>query len=190
MSVVSAAAVVDVRIDVCFDVSFLRCIKAFPQVYQWTTFGITSLLERLWAYQLPILEAGSKPRHEAVELCSVLERTLAYAHTGNARVLATKLMRPLWLVQSLLEQGLPTFAPSVRITTTINNPIAISAADWPTSDNLNVPAIASKRSQVLTYGNDHFEVRSPAIFQFLLILMTSSLTTPGLFYRHTKRAST
>ncbi|KAG2335701.1 hypothetical protein BDR05DRAFT_953879 [Suillus weaverae] len=132
-------------------------IKAFPQVYQWTAFGITSLLERLWAYQLPILEAGNKPRHEAVELCSVLERTLAYAHTGNARVLATRLMRPLWLVQSLLEQGLPTFAPSIRTTSAINNPITISASDWPTLDNLNVPAIASKRSQVLTYGSDHFE---------------------------------
>jgi hypothetical protein len=67
-------------------------------------------------------------------------------------------MRPLWLVQSLLEQGLPTFAPSIRTTTAINNPIAISASDWPTLDNLNVPAIASKRSQVLTYGSDHFEV--------------------------------
>ncbi|KAG2346319.1 hypothetical protein BDR05DRAFT_997329 [Suillus weaverae] len=143
---------------------------AFPQVYQWTTFGITSLLERLWAHQLPILEAGNKPRHEVVELCSVLERTLAYAHTGNARVLASKLMRPLWLVQSLLEQGLPTFAPSVRMTSSISNPIAISAADWPTSDNLNVPAIASKRSQVLTYGNDHFEAsRSCQVWSSLLI---------------------
>ncbi|KAG2353802.1 hypothetical protein BDR07DRAFT_1495656 [Suillus spraguei] len=93
------------------------------------------------------LEAAKKPRHETVELCSVLERTLAYAHTGNARVLATRLMRPLWLVQSLLEQGLPTFAPCIRTTTAINNPIAISAVDWPTLDNLNVPAIASKRSQ-------------------------------------------
>ncbi|KAG2335389.1 hypothetical protein BDR05DRAFT_954111, partial [Suillus weaverae] len=140
---------------------------AFPQVYQWTTFGITSLLELLWAHQLPILEAGNKPRHEVVELCSVLERTLAYAHTGNARVLASKLMRPLWLVQSLLEQGLPTFAPSVRMTSSISNPIAISSADWPTSDNLNVPAIASKRSQAYKAGF-HIELSinklSPHVF--------------------------
>ncbi|KAG2127667.1 hypothetical protein DEU56DRAFT_758552 [Suillus clintonianus] len=159
---------------------------AFPQVYQWMSFSITSLLEHLWAYLsekssqgfkalqdilmlylegvlirafnlLPILESGNKPRHEVIELCSVLEHTLAYGHTSNARVLAARLMRPLWLIQSLLEQGLPTFTPAVRITTAINNPIMISAADWPTLDNLNVPAIASKRLQVLFYGNDHFE---------------------------------
>jgi hypothetical protein len=135
----------------------LAASQAFPQVYQWMTFGITSLLERLWSHLLPVLEAGNKPRHEVIELCSVLERALAYAHTGNARVIASKLMRPLWLVQSLLEQGLPTFSPTVRLTSSISNPIAISSSDWPTSDNLNVPAIASKRSQVLTYGNDHFE---------------------------------
>ncbi|KAG2738230.1 hypothetical protein P692DRAFT_20882808 [Suillus brevipes Sb2] len=140
---------------------------AFPQVYQWTTFGITSLLERLWAHQLPVLEAGNKPRHEIVELCSVLERALAYAHTGNARVIASKLMRPLWLVQSLFEQGLPTFSPSVRLAASISNPISISSSDWPTSDNLNVPAIASKRSQAYKAGF-HIELSinklSPHVF--------------------------
>ncbi|KAG1793563.1 hypothetical protein EV424DRAFT_1354195 [Suillus variegatus] len=155
--------------------------QAFPQVYQWTTFGITSLLERLWAYQLPLLEAGNKPRHEAVELCSVLERALAYAHTGNARVLAARLMRPLWLIQSMLEQGLPTFAPSVCTTTTINNPITISAADWPTSDNLNVPAIASKRTQVLTYGNDHFKAYKAGFH----IELSINKLSPHIFLQYT-----
>ncbi|KAG2029472.1 hypothetical protein BDR03DRAFT_987731 [Suillus americanus] len=156
------------------------CVFA-SHIYQWTAFGITSLLERLWAYQLPIIEAGNKPRHEAVELCSVLERTLAYAHTGNARVLATRLMRPLWLVQSLLEQGLPTFAPSIRTTTAINNPIAISASDWPTSDNLNVPAIASKRSQVLTYGSDHFEAYKAGFH----IELSINKLSPHIFLQYT-----
>ncbi|KAG2063361.1 hypothetical protein BDR04DRAFT_1163843 [Suillus decipiens] len=158
--------------------------QAFPQVYQWTTFGITSLLERLWAHQLPVLEAGNKPRHEIVELCSVLERTLAYAHTGNARVIASQLMRPLWLVQSLLEQGLPTFAPSVRLATSISNPISISSADWPTSDNLNVPAIASKRSQVLTYGNDHFEARLSAYKAGFHIELSINKLSPHVFLQY------
>ncbi|KAG2352116.1 hypothetical protein BDR07DRAFT_1499200 [Suillus spraguei] len=29
---------------------------------------------------------------------------------GNAKVIATSLMRPFWLVQSLLQQGLPTLS--------------------------------------------------------------------------------
>ncbi|KAG1823912.1 uncharacterized protein BJ212DRAFT_1327078 [Suillus subaureus] len=106
---------------------------AFPHVYQWTTYPITSLLERIWEHFLPF-----------VELCSVLERALAYAHTGNSKVIATSLMRPLWLVKSLLEQGLPTFAPSVRFSHTPCVPVAISPSEWPTLTNMN-------------YGNDHFE---------------------------------
>ncbi|KAG2355344.1 hypothetical protein BDR07DRAFT_1542915 [Suillus spraguei] len=66
-----------------------------------------------------------------------------------------------------LQQGLPTFAPCIRTTTTINNPIAISAVDWPTLDNLNVPAIASKRSQAYK-ASFHIELSvnklSPHVF--------------------------
>ncbi|KAG2090773.1 uncharacterized protein F5147DRAFT_780230 [Suillus discolor] len=132
--------------------------EAFPQVYQWTTYPITSLLERIWDHFSPLVERGVKPAPQAIELCSVLERALAYAHTGNTKVIATSLMRPLWLVQSLLEHGLPTFSPSVRFAAPPSIPIAISPADWPTLTSMKVPAIASKRSQILTYGNDHFEV--------------------------------
>ncbi|KAG2133225.1 uncharacterized protein EDB93DRAFT_1255000 [Suillus bovinus] len=120
---------------------------AFPQIYQWTTFGITSLLERLWAYHLPILEAGNKPRHEAIELCS------GPRHKAHETLVARS--KPP-------RAGTSYLFPSVRITTAVNNPIIISAADWPTLDNLNVPAIASRRSQVLTYGLDHFEAYKAA----------------------------
>ncbi|KAG2365886.1 hypothetical protein BDR07DRAFT_1373987 [Suillus spraguei] len=136
---------------------FVLTAEAFPHVYQWTTYPITSLLERIWEHFLPVITKGGKPAPQVVEICSVLERALAYAHTGNAKVIATSLMRPLWLVKSLLEQGLPTFAPSVRFSNAPCIPVAISPADWPTITNMNVPAIASKRSQMLTYGNDHFE---------------------------------
>ncbi|KAG2029044.1 hypothetical protein BDR03DRAFT_1018980 [Suillus americanus] len=136
---------------------FVLTAEAFPHVYQWTTYPITSLLERIWEHFLPVLTKGGKPAPQVVELCSVLERALAYAHTGNSKVIATSLMRPLWLVKSLLEQGLPTFAPSVRFSHTPCVPVAISPSEWPTLTNMNVPAIASKRSQILTYGNDHFE---------------------------------
>ncbi|KAG1769738.1 hypothetical protein EV702DRAFT_1049616 [Suillus placidus] len=141
---------------------FVLTSDAFPQIYQWTTYPITSLLERIWDYFRPLMDKGDKPTPEVIELCSVLERALAYAHTGNAKVIATSLMRPLWLVQSLLEHGLPTFSPSVRFAPAPSIPVAISPADWPTLTNMKIPAIASKRSQILTYGNDHFEPLSQA----------------------------
>jgi hypothetical protein len=100
-----------------------------------------------------------KPTPETIELCSILERTLAYAHTGNAKVIATSLMRPFWLVPSLLELGLPTLSPKIRISSSsLTTPITVSPADWPTLTDMRVPAISSKRSQILTYSQDHFEV--------------------------------
>ncbi|KAG1803891.1 uncharacterized protein HD556DRAFT_1303877 [Suillus plorans] len=113
------------------------------EVYQWTTYPITSLLERIWDHFSPLVERGVKPAPQAIELCSVLERALAYAHTGDTK--------------SLLEHGLPTFSPSVRFAAPPSIPVAISPADWPMLTSMKVLAIASKRSQILTYGNDHFE---------------------------------
>ncbi|KAG1765968.1 hypothetical protein EV702DRAFT_1283003 [Suillus placidus] len=131
--------------------------RAFPQIYQWMTFGITSLLERIWEHQLPLLNLNKKPSPQMIEMCAMLERALAYAHTGNAKVLSSSLMKPFWLIRSLLQQGCPTFAPTIRIIATTTRPVSISPADWPIVSRSNLPAIASKRSQVITYGLDHFE---------------------------------
>ncbi|KAG1901146.1 uncharacterized protein F5891DRAFT_979696 [Suillus fuscotomentosus] len=66
---------------------FVLTAEAFPHVYQWTTYPITSLLERIWEHFLPIIIKGGKPTPQVVELCSVLERALAYAHTSNGQLL-------------------------------------------------------------------------------------------------------
>ncbi|KAG2335563.1 hypothetical protein BDR05DRAFT_1006676 [Suillus weaverae] len=131
--------------------------RAFPQIYQWMTFGITSLLERIWEHQLPLLDLNKKPSPQMIEICAMLERALAYAHTGNAKVLSSSLMKPFWLIRSLLQQGWPTIAPTIRIIATTTLPVSVSPADWPIVARSNLPAIASKRSQVIMYGLDHFE---------------------------------
>lgn len=138
-------------------------MQAFPQVYQWMTFGITSLLERIWEHQLPLLTLGKKPSPQMIEICAMLERALAFAHTGNAKVLSSSLMRPFWLIRSLVQQGFPTMAQTVRLVTTTTIPVSVSPSDWPIVARSNLPAIASKRSQVVTYGADHFEVCVPGI---------------------------
>ncbi|KAG1849284.1 hypothetical protein DFJ58DRAFT_729576 [Suillus subalutaceus] len=65
---------------------FVLTAEAFPHVYQWTTYPITSLLECIWEHFLPVLTKGGKPAPQVIELCSILECTLAYAHTGNSKV--------------------------------------------------------------------------------------------------------
>jgi hypothetical protein len=77
-------------------------LQAFPHVYQWTTYLITSLFERIRERFLPVITKSGKPTPQVFELCSVLERALAYAHTGNAKVIAASLMRPLWVSKESL----------------------------------------------------------------------------------------
>jgi hypothetical protein len=150
------ASALDAHFELC--IMFTDCVpQAFPQIYQWMTFGITSLLERIWEHQLPLLNLNKKPSPQMIEMCAMLERALAYAHTGNAKVLSSSLMRPFWLVRSLLQQGWPTMAPTIRLIATTTIPVSVSPADWPIVTRSNLPAIASKRSQVITYGLDHFE---------------------------------
>lgn len=138
----------------------IGCSQAFPYIYQWMTFGITSLLERIWEHQLPLLRLDKKPSPQMVEMCAMLERALAYAHTGNAKVLASSIMRPFWLIRSLLQQGWPTMAPTICLITTTAIPVSVSPSNWPIVTRSNLPAIASQRAQIITYGLEHFEASS------------------------------
>ncbi|KAG2131060.1 hypothetical protein DEU56DRAFT_914599 [Suillus clintonianus] len=99
-----------------------------------------SLLEHIWDHFRPLVEKGTKP---------------------SPQVITTSFMKPLQLVQSLLDD-LPTFSPTVRFATAPSSPVAISPADWPTLTSMKVPAIVSKRSQILTYSIDHLELVSQA----------------------------
>ncbi|TFK59308.1 hypothetical protein BDN72DRAFT_865263, partial [Pluteus cervinus] len=129
---------------------------AFPSIYKWMTFPITSLLERVWkGYRASA--PGHRPAPEVVELTAVLERTLAYAHTGNAKVLSTRLMAPLWILTSLLEQGLPVLDPNhVRFHFGGEYPLSYPLNRWPLLPGYQ-PVSASRRVQELTYGNLHFQ---------------------------------
>jgi hypothetical protein len=77
-------------------------LQVFPNLYKWTTYGITSLLESIWKHSTHLTEPDKKANGYVLELCSALECTLNYMHTRNAKVLSTGLMKPLWLVNSLL----------------------------------------------------------------------------------------
>ncbi|KAG1748544.1 hypothetical protein EDB19DRAFT_2022736 [Suillus lakei] len=131
---------------------------AFSQIYQWTMFGVMSLLECIGEHQQPLLKLDKKPSPQMIELCAMLEHALAYPHTGNAKILSSSLMRPFWLVRSLLQQGWPTMAPIIHLVTTTIIPISVSPADWPVVTCSNLPAIASKHSQIVNYGLDHFKL--------------------------------
>jgi len=133
--------------------------KSFPSVYKWTTYGLTTAIEKIWKTSKEKVENHDRIDPLMVELCSVLERSLNYMHTGHAKVLATSVMAPMWTSQGLIDHGMPIFARMVRLGTSIADTISVDGANWPCDDNTQQPYSSSRRSQVMTYGEQHYMVR-------------------------------
>lgn len=95
--------------------------------------------------------------HYWIELTASLERTLNYAHTGNARVLTKGLMDPLWLSLSVIHDGLPSISKLVVPSALVVNQVDIRLVDWPTKSG--EPLMASKKSHLVNYGDEHYQVR-------------------------------
>lgn len=86
----------------------------------------------------------------------MLECALAFAYTGDSRVLTRTLMRPFGLSRSLIELGLPAIT-AIDFNTHLSQYFAHNPALWPLTSSRE-PAVASKKALSLTYGDDHFYV--------------------------------
>jgi hypothetical protein len=138
-------------------------MQMFPNVYLYTTYGLATLIERIFQSARP----QPRPQGQAkavspytIEIISSLERALAMAFTGDARVIVRRLMGHFGLRTSLLEQGLPTLTRAIDW----NNPVLDTFTQpkhWPTTKDRE-PAEASKRCQMATYGLEHWLV-SPLV---------------------------
>jgi hypothetical protein len=115
----------------------------------------------------PSLYPHRKTEHALmVELCSAVERGLNYMHTGNAAVITSSVMTPLWIGRALVEDGFPCLNPKiVRIVNGLR--IKADAREWPLLTRGIRPHSCSKASQVFRYSENHFSV-SFIIFIHLL----------------------
>jgi hypothetical protein len=123
---------------------------------------------------LPSIENGLVVDPLLVELSAVLERALNYMHTSNAKVLATTVMRPLWISQALVQHGLPALSPIIRTGTTMTDPITVAAPDWPVNPANLHPFSAANRSQVYTYGQQLATVSSSTWLYSIILLYNLS----------------
>jgi hypothetical protein len=121
------------------------------------TYGITTALSHLWRqHQFDTLSKRTNP--EVLELCAILERTLNYAHTGSVRVIATKIMNPLWVGKALVHDGLPCFSPEVLFNHDDNfQGMRLLMSAWPDSNGGPI-ALASRAAQLHSYGHQHLMV--------------------------------
>lgn len=106
---------------------------------------------------------SSKKDPLLVEICSVAERALNYMHTGNAAVIATSVMNPLWIGLAMIQDGLPCFNPRY-VVTAHGTRIKVLPEVWPYNKKKHQPLSSSKRSQLLTYGEQYFNVSGESYF--------------------------
>jgi hypothetical protein len=128
-------------------------------VYSWVTYGINLLQIQIYNHEIQTLQLGQRILPYWLEFLSALERTEAYAHTGNAKVLSNVAMKPLFITRGLLEHGMPTikkesYTPAFQDVT----PLTIPEDICPLNKTQNGPAICSKQTQMLTYGETSFMV--------------------------------
>ena len=124
-------------------------------IYNWTTYPLICLLERVWEKGKKYLEEDRHPRPTLVEFCASLERALNFMHTGNAAVIATSLMNPLWIGLGIIQDGLPCI--NTKLIPAFLSTLIIDDEVWPYNDKQQ-PKSASKGSQFRNYGEAHFNV--------------------------------
>jgi hypothetical protein len=94
-----------------------------------------------------------------IEVMSMLERALNYAHTGNAQVLCRRLMDRAWISLGLINDGLPCISDDfISKGSLITAIVTVKHDGWPVDQQTRRPLTSSRRSQELTYGKDHYEV--------------------------------
>jgi hypothetical protein len=123
------------------------------------------MLKELYRVEMKAIEkkVHTDPFH--LELIASLERVLCYCHTGSTAVFATSLMSPLGLSLGAIADGFPMIHPAIfeqpTLMAAMAHDLLVDGRKWPLKDTY--PAIASKRSQTITYSHSHFMVSLPFI---------------------------
>src|SRR5262245_29096789 len=129
----------------------------YPNMYLYNAYGLACLQHRIWTMEKSAMEKEQLPDPYHVEVMAMLERAMAYMFTGDARVIVKSLMGPYGLKHSLVELGLPAITLDIAFDEQLATPIALKRANWPLVGRQE-PAVASRRSQLLNYGEDHCKV--------------------------------
>ncbi|TCD63806.1 hypothetical protein EIP91_004928 [Steccherinum ochraceum] len=130
----------------------------YPDFLKWTTYGITEVLDSIYKSRFtaclhnPFVKT---PPIYWVEMISVLERCMNYAHTGHGKVISLPLMGPLYTAASLLDTGFPYVGQVLLIDTNTMNELSVDIKfeKWPRRvGRAHAPCSASDKAIRLTYG--------------------------------------
>lgn len=147
-------------------------------------YPVTVLIEGLFEKQMKVIEKNIEPCPFQLELLASLERLLCYCHTGNTTVFATTLMNQLGLSRGALIDGFPVLHPIFQhptLLSAMNSGFIVDPRRWPKNLKDNYPAIASKKTQMLTYSLSHFMASDVARFAASPPFLTSFLSHIKLY---------
>jgi hypothetical protein len=138
----------------------MRISQIFPALFDWVSYPVTMMIKELYQLEMKTIANDGKPDPFRLELLASFERLLCFCHTGSTAALATSLMKPLGLSLGAIMDGFPMLHQKIfeqpTILSAMKSGFRVDARAWP--KNPKYPAIASKRSQVLTYSLSHFMV--------------------------------
>lgn len=138
-------------------------MKVIPQIYKWTAYPVASIIEHFWDRSKSALAIGLAERKPInpfwIENIAMFERLLNFATTGNAQVLLRQLMDRAWLSLGCLTDGFPCISDEfIRHSSFSSDTLILGTNHWPMDAKSRRPHIASKRVQLLTYGQAHYAV--------------------------------
>lgn len=112
-----------------------RAEQVFPNCYKWATFPICIMLGKLFEVEKArtLSNPVENPNPFFVELVSTLERALAYATTGNGRVLHRGTMEGTFLSKGLLTTGYPGLDRKLYRRPDASKPYGVFPEHWPVS---------------------------------------------------------
>jgi hypothetical protein len=133
-------------------------------MYNWVLYGIMSFLAKIREHVQEHINQSAPVSPYVIELVSALERAYNFGHTGSSKALSRQLMNNLWISLGITNDGFPCLHPGLKDLTdpSLSSLIPMTTAlerIWGSHPNTNKPLFASQRAQVLTYDQNHWNVR-------------------------------
>lgn len=128
-------------------------------MFQWSTYPITAILEKTWDNVLHKLQAEEDIDPHLIEMVSLFERVLNFAHTGAAHVLQKSLMDRTFLSLGIIFDGFPSLSDKIVSHDALRQgSLKLCPTQWPLERESGKPLTSSRQVQILTYGTQHYKV--------------------------------
>jgi hypothetical protein len=129
------------------------------------------MLKLIWKAEVNRREMNPPGRHNPyfVELASSLERALAFATTGNAKLLHRGTMEPLFLSTGIISNGFPAIHRDVWRRQGTNS-YSMHPRHWPTKqrEGFAEPVLSSLTGLTYYYGKETAYVSYSHLFDVLI----------------------